>query len=128
MDNYLKHIKNLNKYITLENTKDILKTCLNIDKNTDDIDKINKHYDNNNIAYFLNDRIRQYLSVDININFEHKYEELRSYSNKNENKIVYDDMFFQLIMDFYLMIFDWVYHDNDIDQEIYFNKLFYILI
>ena len=66
MDNYLKHIKNLNKYITLENTKDILKTCLNIDKNTDDIDKINKHYDNNNIAYFLNDRIRQYLSVDIN--------------------------------------------------------------
>ena len=36
-------------------------------------------------------------------------------------------MFFQLIMDFYLMIFDCVYHDNDIDQEIYFNKLFYIL-
>lgn len=126
-DEYEKYCKELSRKIAFHNTKEILKNCLDVEKEEAEIEYINEEYNSHKIAYFLNKKIKKYIPRDININFEQRYQELRSYSKKEENKVVYDNTFFQLMMDFYLMIFDWACHDDDKNQEIYFDQLFYIL-
>lgn len=126
-EEYKKYEKMLDRETAFKNTMKILESCLNIKKEINEIEKINEEYDSNNIACFLNKKLKKYLPKDIKINFEQRQEELRSYSKQEENKVVYDNTFFLLIMDFCLMVFDWAYHDDAEDQEIYFNQLFYIL-
>ena len=127
MNEAIKKLNNRNRQYAFLNTQQILKECLNIEKNIDQIKAINEDYNSQRLAIFLNNKIKKYFSNEKQINFEQRYQKLRSFANGNEDKIVYDHSFFQLIMDFYLMVFDWAYHDKEKDQKIYYNQLSYIL-